>query len=144
LFLLGRALMKIGEEAMPQPPDGTPRTGSTRVVLIVLSDIVGHAGSAIGEIAERTGLPQSQVSAAVARLKEAGSVETAPDPADRRRMLVRRARTKSARVAEVRTTTIDDALANALGTDDVADVVALLEKLAERLLPDTSFPNDSK
>lgn len=138
MFLLGRLLMKIGEEAMPQPPAATPRTGSTRIVLIVLSDVVAHDSSSIGEIADRTGLPQSQVSAAVARLKEAGSVETQPDPADRRRMLVRKAATTSARVTDVRVATIDDALAAALGTADTADItdtVQLLETLAARLLP---------
>jgi DNA-binding MarR family transcriptional regulator len=106
--------------------------------------VVGHDGSSIGEIAERTGLPQSQVSAAVARLKEAGSVDTRPDPADRRRMLVRQASTVSARVTEVRATTIDDALAATLGTHDVADVVHLLETLAARLLPDTGRPDQAK
>lgn len=75
---------------MPPPPgDVGRRSGSARVVLIVLSDIVEHPDSAIGEIAGRTGLPQSQVSTAVARLKEAGSIDSRPDSADRRRLLVR-------------------------------------------------------
>jgi hypothetical protein len=34
---------------MPVPRDG--RTGGTHAVLIVLSDIVSHPGSAVGEIA---------------------------------------------------------------------------------------------
>jgi DNA-binding MarR family transcriptional regulator len=139
LFLLGRTLMKIGEEAIPSPPDsGKRRSGSTRLVLIVLSDIVGHPDSAIGEIADRTGLPQSQVSAAVARLKEAGSLETRPDPADRRRLLVRQARHTSHRVAQVHATSIDAALAAALGTDDprqVSEVTVMLHTLAQRLPP---------
>ena len=136
LFLLGRALMKIGEEAMPAPPDGA-KPGSTRLILTVLSDIVGHPDSAIGEIARRTGHPQSQVSTAVARLKEAGTVETAPDPADHRRMLVRQARRTSARVAKVRRTTIDAALAAALtDASQLSDTLAILETLAARLIPD--------
>src|SRR6476661_8473254 len=90
LFLLGRALMKIGEEALPEPPGGAGRyAGSARLVLIVASDIAAHPDTAVGEIAARTGLPQSQVSTAVARLKEAGAVVTQNDPADRRRLLVR-------------------------------------------------------
>jgi DNA-binding MarR family transcriptional regulator len=134
LFLLGRTLMKIGEEAMPAPRDG--RTGGTRAVLIVLSDIVAHPDSAVGEVAERTGLPQSQVSTAVARLRETGSVVTAPDPDDRRRSLVRVADEPSGRVAEVRATTIDDALRAALGGDEHAgEVAAALEVLARRLSP---------
>ncbi|MEU5696559.1 MarR family transcriptional regulator [Actinosynnema sp. NPDC020468] len=126
LFLLGRALTRIGERAMPD----AGRRG-TRVVLVVLADVVEHPDSAIGEIAERTGLPQSQVSTAVARLREAGSVATAPDPADRRRMLVRQADVVSERVARVRATRVDDAVADALGSPErVPEVVDLLERLA--------------
>ena len=134
LFLLGRTLMKIGEEAMPAPPDGAR---SARLVLTVLSDIVGHPDSSVGEIVQRTGLPQSQVSTAVARLGESGSIETRTDPADRRRLLVRQARRTSARVAQVRKLTIDAALTNALSDpDDLRDTVALLETLAARLIPE--------
>ncbi|MFJ3901621.1 MarR family winged helix-turn-helix transcriptional regulator [Streptomyces sp. NPDC090025] len=139
LFLLGRALMKLGEEALPEPPgDGAARQpGSNRVVLVVASDIAAHRDTTVGEIATRTGLPQSQVSTAVARLKEAGSVETAPDPADRRRTLVRQAGEVSTRVAEVRATSIERQLAAALGTDDpdsLGEVTAALDLLARRLL----------
>ncbi|MFE2913293.1 MarR family winged helix-turn-helix transcriptional regulator [Kitasatospora indigofera] len=141
LFLLGRTLMKIGEESLPQPVgEHGRRPGGTRSVLVVLSDLTEHPDSAVGEIAARTGLPQSQVSTAVARLKEAGSVTTAPDPADRRRLLVRPAAEPSPRVAEVRNGTVDAALAAALGTDDparVEEVTAALETLARHLTPAT-------
>ncbi|MFF6779111.1 MarR family winged helix-turn-helix transcriptional regulator [Streptomyces sp. NPDC012637] len=138
LFLLGRTLMKIGEDALPEPPGGADRyAGSTRLVLIVASDIAAHPDSAISEIVTRTGLPQSQVSAAVARLKEAGSVATSPDPADRRRVLVRQTGEVSERVAEVRRTGIEDALAAALGTanpTELAEVKAALDVLARHLV----------
>ncbi|MFF7775881.1 MarR family winged helix-turn-helix transcriptional regulator [Streptomyces tanashiensis] len=139
LFLLGRVLMKIGEEALPEPPGGEGRyAGSARLVLIVAGDIAAHPGSAVGEIAARTGLPQSQVSTAVARLKEAGSVQAVPDPADRRRVLVRPAPEASGRVAEVRATRIESALAAALGSDDperLGEVTQALEVLARTLMP---------
>ncbi|MGI5325565.1 MarR family transcriptional regulator [Actinomadura nitritigenes] len=136
LFLLGRTLMKIGEEAMPAPRGGP--AGGTRAVLIVLSDIVGHPDSAIGEIAERTGLPQSQVSTAVARLKKTGSVVTAPDPDDRRRSLVRKADEVSERVAEVRATTIDAALTAALGgSEHLPEVKNALDVLTRHLSPES-------
>ncbi|ADI10420.1 MarR family transcriptional regulator [Streptomyces bingchenggensis BCW-1] len=135
LFLLGRTLMKIGEDAMPEPPGGSERhAGSTRLVLIAASDIAAHPGTTVGDIAARTGLPQSQISTAVARLKEAGSITTTPDPADRRRALISPAAEPSARVAQVRATTVDAALATALGTDDpqllreVADALAVLAR----------------
>lgn len=139
LFLLGRTLMKIGEAAMPaQPDDGARSPGSTRLVLTVLSDIVEHPNSAIGEIATRTGLPQSQVSTAVARLRLAGSVETNPDPVDRRRMLVRQAKETGMRVARIRKLRIDGPLAAAMHTTDAArvgEVITLLEDLAAQLIP---------
>ncbi|MFE1322699.1 MarR family winged helix-turn-helix transcriptional regulator [Kitasatospora phosalacinea] len=140
LFLLGRALMKIGEDALPEPPGGSDRhPGSTRNTLIAASDVAAHPGTTVGEIAARTGLPQSQISTAVARLKEAGAVRTDPDPADRRRTLVRPAEHPSARVAAVRATGVDDALAAALGPDPaperLAEVTAALDVLARHLLP---------
>ncbi|WP_174555117.1 MarR family winged helix-turn-helix transcriptional regulator [Actinomadura hibisca] len=138
LFLLGRTLMKIGEEALPTEGIGRHST-SVRTVLIVAGDVRAHPGSAVGEIAARTGLPQSAVSGAVARLREAGAVSTDPDPRDRRRLLVRPAPAASERVEEVRSVPVDAALATALGTDDpqrVAQVAALLEELARHLTPE--------
>ncbi len=137
LFLLGRALMKIGEEAMPVEGIGEHST-SVRTVLIVVSDLRGHPGTTVGEIAARTGLPQSAVSAAVARLRTAGAVLADTDPRDRRRTIIREAPETSDRVTRVRDTPVDDALAAALGTDDhehVRETVETLERLADRLLP---------
>ncbi|MEV8631165.1 MarR family transcriptional regulator [Streptosporangium sp. NPDC051023] len=144
LFLLGRALMKIGEEAMPTEGIGQHST-SVRTVLIVASDIRDHPDTSVGEIATRTGLPQSAVSASVARLREAGSIVTATDPGDRRRLLIKEAPEASARVTQVRSTSIDDALSTALGTDDpgqIRELVAMLEALAQRL--DTRTPTARK
>ncbi|MBO2455669.1 MarR family transcriptional regulator [Actinomadura barringtoniae] len=133
LFLLGRTLMKIGEDALPT--DGI-EGGGHRAVMVVASDVLENTDSTVGEIAGRTGLPQSAVSAAVARLREAGSIVTTVDPADRRRTLIRKADKISDRVAEVRATTIDAALAQALGNDDskvAGEVTAALETLARHL-----------
>ncbi|MCX4759550.1 MarR family transcriptional regulator [Streptomyces sp. NBC_01275] len=138
LFLLGRTLMKIGEEAIPTEGVGRHST-STRSMLIVLLDVYGHADTTVGEIAARTGLPQSAVSGCVARLKDVGSVVTAPDPADRRRTLLRRNPEVSGRRAEVAATPVDAAVGAALGTqdaDEIARTVALLEQLADRISPD--------
>ncbi|TDU69150.1 DNA-binding MarR family transcriptional regulator [Streptomyces sp. KS 21] len=133
LFLLGRALMKLGEEALPEPPGGPGQyAGSTRSVVIVAGDIAAHPDTTVGETAQRTGLPQSQVSTAVARLREAGSVHTAPDPADRRRTLVRPSPTVSDRVAAVRaagSSKVEQALAKALGSTEAARLPAVTEAL---------------
>ncbi|MEV1172387.1 MarR family transcriptional regulator [Nonomuraea sp. NPDC049784] len=139
LFLLGRTLMKIGEEAMPTEGIGEHST-SVRTVLIVVSDLRGHPDTTVGEIATRTGLPQSAVSAAIARLRAAGGVIAETDPADRRRTIIREAPEVSDRVTKVRDTPIDAALAAALGTDDaqrIHETVAALEELAARLIPGT-------
>ncbi|MFE3288490.1 MarR family transcriptional regulator, partial [Streptomyces sp. NPDC059233] len=130
--------MKIGEEAIPTDRVGK-RPMSTRSVLIVMLDVYAHPDTTVGEIATRSGLPQSAVSACVARLRETGSVVTRTDPRDRRRTLLRQNPEMTDRRAEVAGARVDDALAAALGTDDpveVAQVVALLEALARRLSPD--------
>ncbi|MFC9297987.1 MarR family transcriptional regulator [Streptomyces sp. NPDC057011] len=136
--------MKLGEEALPEPPGGSGQyAGSTRSVVIVAGDIAAHPDTTVGETAQRTGLPQSQVSGAVARLKEAGSVETAPDPADRRRTLVRQAPAASARVAAVRaagSSKVEAALARALGESEaqhLPEVAEALELLSHHLIRPT-------
>ncbi|WP_316576232.1 MarR family winged helix-turn-helix transcriptional regulator [Nocardia canadensis] len=139
LFLLGRTLMKIGEEALPT----AGLAGGHRPVLVVTSDIVAHPDSTVGEIARRTGLPQSAVSTAVARLEEAGSITTATDPRDRRRTVIRPAERISARVAQIRASTIDAAVAAALPTADpaaTAEVLQALDVLARHLRPRGTEP----
>ncbi|WP_372347105.1 MarR family winged helix-turn-helix transcriptional regulator [Streptomyces sp. KL116D] len=132
--------MKIGEEALPEPVVGSgPFRGGTRAVLVVLSDVYAHENTSVGAIAARTGLPQSQVSGAVARLKETGSVETAPDPSDGRRQLIRQAAAVSERVAEVRGAGIEEALTAALGgadADRLREVTDALAVLARHLTPE--------
>lgn len=129
--------MKIGEEAIPT--EGVDRRStSTRSMLIVMLDVYAHPDTTAGEVAARTGLPQSAVSACVARLKEAGSVLTTTDPADRRRSLIRQNPEITGRRTEVAATPVDEALGTALGTDDhraIAETIALLDQLAERLSP---------
>lgn len=133
--------MKIGEEAMPVEgiaPSRTTQAASVRTVLVVVADLRAHPETSVGEIATRTGLPQSAVSGAVARLKEAGAVVTAPDPADRRRVVIRRAPGEPPRVEAARAAGVEGPLAAALGTDDparIAEVVAALEFLARSLAP---------
>lgn len=133
LYLLGRKLMKIAEQALPEPPTGGPPT-SVRMILI---DIAEHPDSSVGEIASRTGFPQSHVSMSISRLRELGALVTSIDPGDRRRTLTRLApgiRERSQR-AEV---PVDSVLAAALGPSDpieVQEVIETLDGLAARLMP---------
>lgn len=133
LFRLGRTLMKIGERAIPK--SGFHRLPTS--VRSVMIDVFEHPDSSIQEITERTGFPQSHVSASVARLRAAGVLVTTGDPRDRRRTLVRQAPDIPARAAQF-SAPVDDAIAAALGTDDpgrIAEVVTALERLAEALEP---------
>lgn len=132
LYLLGRKLMKIAEDALPAPPGGIAT--SVRMVLI---DIGENPESSIGEITARTGFPQSHVSTAVARLREFGALVTTVDEQDRRRTLVRVAPgiQQRARRAEV---PVDGALAVALNTSDrevVDEVLSSLDTISSHLLP---------
>jgi DNA-binding MarR family transcriptional regulator len=133
LFLLGRRLMKLGERAVSS---GRFR-GLPTSVQSVLVDLFEHPDTAISDIVLRTGLPQSHVSASVARLREVGVIETRTDPNDRRRTLVRPARGLRERVQRRGTAAIDPVLAEALGTVDereIEEVKRLLEELARRLM----------
>jgi DNA-binding MarR family transcriptional regulator len=134
LFMLGRKLAKLGVEALPSatvnalPP-------SAKAVLI---DVIEYPGTAIGEIARRTELPQSQVSVAVATLREHCLIETELDPADRRRTLVREAPGMADILRPKVAVPIDETIVRALcGASDAefAEVVAALELLAERFTP---------
>jgi DNA-binding MarR family transcriptional regulator len=125
--------MKLAEQALPTEGVGE-HAASTRTVLVVVSDLREHPGSAVGEIATRAGLPQSAVSAAVARLREAGAVVTEPDPRDRRRSLVHPR--MSDRVEAARSAPIDTVLAEVLPDDTaLAEVRTALETLARHLTP---------
>ena len=138
LYLLGRKLMKIAEEALPKPATGGPPT-SVRMILI---DIAEHPDSSVGEITSRTGFPQSHVSASIARLRELGALVTSIDPRDRRRTLTRLApgilqRSQRAAVP------VDSVLAAALGSSnltEVEEVIDALDGLAARLMPADDRP----
>ncbi|WP_345702112.1 helix-turn-helix domain-containing protein [Kitasatospora terrestris] len=135
LALLGRTLMKLGEAAIPTEGIGAHGT-SAQSVIIVAADIGAHPGTPVKDIALRTGFPQSKVSTCVARLREAGAVEAAVDPADRRRTLLSPAGEVSPRVAEIRSADVDGVLADVLADPArLEEVKAALRVLAEQLDP---------
>ena len=76
-------------------------------------------------------MPQSAVSGAVARLREAGSVLAKADPADRRRQLLRRNRQLTPRRRKVAAAGGDHE------TTGPTEVLAALEILGRRLTPQT-------
>lgn len=170
LIMLGRQLTKIGEDVLRRPGDasgpgdtgrrdttgrggragaragGTSGSGSGPVMpngpSLVLRDVFAHPGSSISDITGRTGLPQSYVSESVARLRDQGIVETAADPADGRRTLVRVSAGHPRTVAAKGMASADAALAEALGEPEggAAEIIGTLERLATRLRPASPGP----
>lgn len=137
LFLLGRKLMKLGEGAIPESKraDG----GATTSVRLVMADITYHPGSSVSEITERTGFPQSLVSLSVAKLRDFGAVETEPDPADRRRTLVRPTEGAVQRGARHGAVPVDETIARAIGAEAqgrLPEALAALELLGELMIPE--------
>jgi SAM-dependent methyltransferase len=131
LYMLGRKLMQIAGEALPE--DSSLRRLSPGARL-VLTDVFEHPGTSTGGIAERTGLPEDHVSASVSRLAGDGVLETMADPGDRERILAYPGRRRVSR--EEADAPVDGALGSALGTEDpgqVRELAATLESLAERL-----------
>jgi DNA-binding MarR family transcriptional regulator len=133
LFRLGRQLARIAEETMRRSTDAPTTPPGMRLILM---DVAAEPGSSIGQIAARTGLPQSYVSESVARFREQKVIETWSDPTDGRRTLVRVGAATPRAVARAGAVSVDDALITAAGTGDPgtdAALIADLEALAARL-----------
>lgn len=122
LFLLGRQLMKLAEE-------GLPNGGGNSNARLVLIDVSTHPGSSISEITSRTGFPQSHVSMVVTRLRDRGLLRTEVDARDRRRTLVYTV-PEAVRQARRRITSrADGPIARALATNDPAEVAEVIDAL---------------
>jgi DNA-binding MarR family transcriptional regulator len=139
LIVLGRQLAKLGESVM-RGGAASPRPTS---VGLVLTDVLAHQGSSISEITTRTAMPQSHVSETVAHLVEQGLVESSPDPADKRRTIVRVRESHPRQVMAAAMVSVDAALVDALG--DISpgaarELIATLDGLAARLRPTKPGP----
>jgi DNA-binding MarR family transcriptional regulator len=140
LIVLGRQLSKIGESVMRGSGTKPPMPTSAG---LVLRDVLAHPDSSISDITARTAMPQSHVSETVAQLVEQGLVESARDPADKRRTIVRVAASHPRHVARAAMVSVDAALIDALDSmspDAAGDVIATLEDLAARLRPTKPGP----
>jgi DNA-binding transcriptional ArsR family regulator len=84
LHRLARVLRDIALSATSIPGAQPVSAGTTAIV----DDVSRNPSSAIGDIADRTGLAQSLVSKTVAKLRERGLLTTHQDPRDARRTLV--------------------------------------------------------
>ncbi|MCK9902661.1 MarR family transcriptional regulator [Frankia sp. Cpl3] len=134
LFQLGRQLMRLGEQSMPEI-GFRQMSAPTRAIVF---DVFENPDTSISDIAARVRFPQSQVSVCVARLREAGAVETVTDPRDRRRTLVRLTAATLERADARPPAEIDTAVATAIDStdpDDVERVKDALRALADLLRP---------
>lgn len=139
LIVLGRRLTRIGEEILRQSVGPSFTTGPS----LVLRDVLAHPGAPISDIAERTSLPQSYVSESVAKLVERGVLQTASDPGDKRRTLVRVSNGHLRTVAQRGRTSISAAVAESLGSaspDVTREVLSALAMLSDRFQPETTGP----
>jgi DNA-binding MarR family transcriptional regulator len=135
LHRLARLLREVALIGTADPGEPAPAPG----LVAVTEDIARHPATTVAEIATRTGLAQSLVSTAVAKLKAAGVVQSQPDQNDRRR--VRLAITPAARThvfADRGGREIATALHERfpdLPPERIATIEALLDQLATELQP---------
>ena len=127
LFQLGRWLTKLGEDAIR--PLGTPPSPPGQ--RLILMDAFAFPDSSVGEIATRTGLPQSYVSEVVAKLRSLGAMETRADQGDRRRTLVKVSDSIPLTVSGLGATPVDDLLIQAFGDLPAGHAAELIEALSE-------------
>ncbi|GAA2096723.1 hypothetical protein GCM10009759_26220 [Kitasatospora saccharophila] len=84
LLRLGKRLTELGRAMVTDHASAALTPGE----IAVISDVYQHPGSSVQDIRVRTGFAQSHVSTSVARLRERGLLDAAPDPADGRRTLL--------------------------------------------------------
>ena len=135
LHRLARLLREVALAGTTDPGEPRPAPG----LLAVTEDIARHPDTTVGEIATRTGLAQSLVSTAVAKLKAAGVVQSQPDQNDRRRVRLAitpaaRAHVFAGRGGRDITTALHERFPD-LPPERIAAIEALLDQLATELQP---------
>jgi DNA-binding MarR family transcriptional regulator len=130
LHKLGRRLIELSRAATSDSGD----QALTPAEAAIVEDVIKNPGASVTDIGQRTGFVQSHVSTSVARLRDRGIVETAPDPTDRRRTTVRVTRPAMRAIMRRSQRPIDDTVKTAVGDAHTARrITALLDELAELL-----------
>ena len=141
LVWLGQRLTELGRKEMRSYAPDVPIAE-----LIVMGDLLQNSPTTVTPLAERTGYVQSRVSTAVAALEARGWVQTEPDPADRRRTLVRVLEHIERTAQELRSSTEAQSLQQLL-TDLPAErrqaITDALDDLLELLQRQTPSRSDS-
>jgi DNA-binding MarR family transcriptional regulator len=131
LHRLGRRLIELSRAA-------TTHTGDqpmTPVQVAIIDDVIKNPGTGVTEIGHRTGFVQSHVSASVARLRDQGVLETAPDPTDGRRTRVQVTQLAMRAIVCRARRPINNTITTAVGDAETAQrVTAILDELAVLLL----------
>jgi DNA-binding MarR family transcriptional regulator len=135
LHRLGRRLIELSRAATSDSGD----QALTPAEAAIVEDVMKNPGASVTDISQRTGFVQSHISASVARLRERKIVETAPDPADGRRTMVRVTRAAMRAIIRRAQRPIDDTIKTAVADAHTARrVTALLGELAELLQKPTT------
>ncbi|MEV4560349.1 helix-turn-helix domain-containing protein [Kitasatospora sp. NPDC049285] len=132
LLRLGKRLTDLGKELVTDPAAATLTPGEIAVV----ADVYRHPGTSVQDIRARTGFAQSHVSTSVARLRERGLLDAAPDPSDGRRTLLSTSELARTHIRTRAAGPAEPVIARAVPDPAQARrVTELLEELAALLLP---------
>ncbi|MEV7119827.1 MarR family winged helix-turn-helix transcriptional regulator [Kitasatospora griseola] len=132
LLRLGKRLTELGREMVTDHASATLSPGE----IAVIADVYRHPGTSVQDIRARTGFAQSHVSTSVARLRERGLLDAAPDPADGRRTLLSASETARRYIRARVARPAEPVIAGAVPDPEQARRVGeLLDELAGLLLP---------
>jgi len=134
----GVRLHRLGKRLIDMSRDVTTHAGNPGLTpgeVGVLEDLLKNPGSSVSEIQVRTRFAQSHVSGSLARLKERGLIETAPDPADGRRTRVFLSAVAKRAILSRASKPADDVILRVVSEPGRARrVTVLLDELADLLL----------
>ncbi|MEU1981885.1 helix-turn-helix domain-containing protein [Nocardia sp. NPDC019395] len=137
LHRLGRRLVELSRQVQLEPGDIRPSPAEE----LIISDVMFHSNSTVGDVVARTGYAQSYVSKCVADLVERGLLVTSTDESDRRRTIIGPSPMLQSATPR-RTPPLARILADDLGSDEAAGrALMLLDDLCDVLLDRT--PGDS-
>lgn len=136
------ALWALDHALQERERSAAGRFGITRSQRVVLRIVGQRPGVSAGDLSRILHVHPSTLTPVLHRLVESGLLGRAPDPADRRRAVLRLSR-RGKRIDDICATRIDAVMSAALSRLDRSDVAAMrhvLEALAEALATEPSAP----
>ncbi|MFI5719296.1 MarR family transcriptional regulator [Nocardia sp. NPDC051750] len=133
LHRLGRRLVELSRQVQLEPGDVRPSPAEG----LIITDVMFHSNSTVGDVVARTGYAQSYVSKCVASLVERGLLVTSTDESDRRRTVIGPSPMLQSATPR-RMPSLAGILADDLGSDEAARrTLMLLDDLFDALLDRT-------